>query len=420
MNKYLIKIAKETELENPSYLRMAGKGALYGAAMTLPGVDTVLGTVHGARSSYANQVKENDGNPPANPSFGRMVGKGLLYGALGSLPVVGTGMGIYHGVQSSKANQLEEQEAKKKKELKKEAQLVSDQAKKDIVGTGTIAALGGLGTLAAHKMLPHSASAGKVMAVGTGIGLVADYAGLKLSNAYNKRVDMKKSAELLEKIALNALARNVLDSKRTNLSASPGSAMAGGNAAGVAALSRGGDQMKAISKAVHAPSSSGLAKSVSSGGADVLATTSIKDRLAARRGTLGLAAANGDKTKQIDNALALREGKASGKIGGELSTKGSGMAGSTNAQNINKAMVDAKAGHRAHLTVDSLTHGAAVKSTAPMAKIAPAAAKMGLLDKAKGLLKTPLGKKLGIGAGLVGAGALAHKIMAKPSEPQYM
>ena len=73
--------------------------------------------------------------------------------------------------------------------MAKMASLISDQAKKDIVGTGTIAALGGVGTLAAHRLLPAKAGAGKVLAVGTGIGLAADYAGLKLSNAYNKHVD---------------------------------------------------------------------------------------------------------------------------------------------------------------------------------------------------------------------------------------
>jgi hypothetical protein len=312
-----------------------------------------------------------------------------------------------------------------KKGLKKSAQLISDQTKKDVVGTGIITGLGGVGGVITDRIIHRGkpmakGHLGKAFVVGTGIGIGMDYAGLKLSNAYGKRVDMQKSAGMLEKIALNALARNILDPKRVNLSSAPGNAMEGANAAGAAALSRGGDQMKAISQAVKAPSSASLVKSVSSGGTDVLATTSIKDRLAARRSTLGLAAANSDKTKQIDNALALREGKASGKIGGELSTKGPGMAGSVNAQNINKAMVDAKAGHRAHLTIDSLTHGAAIKSTAPVAKMAPAAAKMGILDKAKGLLKTPLGKKLAIGAGLVGAGALAHKALSKPVEPQYM
>ena len=66
---------------------------------------------------------------------------------------------------------------------------LSDQAKKDIVGTGTIAALGGLGTLAAHKVLPHNAGSAKVMAVGTGIGLGADYVGLKIGQAYSKHID---------------------------------------------------------------------------------------------------------------------------------------------------------------------------------------------------------------------------------------
>lgn len=67
--------------------------------------------------------------------------------------------------------------------------MVSNEAKKDIVNTGVIAGLGGLGSLAAHKILPAGASNKKVFAVGTGIGLLADYAGLKMVPHINKAID---------------------------------------------------------------------------------------------------------------------------------------------------------------------------------------------------------------------------------------
>lgn len=67
------------------------------------------------------------------------------------------------------------------KYLVKISQMVSTEAKKDLVNTGLIAGLGGLGGVVANKILPANASTKKVFAVGTGIGLFADYAGLKLT-----------------------------------------------------------------------------------------------------------------------------------------------------------------------------------------------------------------------------------------------
>jgi len=67
--------------------------------------------------------------------------------------------------------------------------MVSTETKKDLVNTGVIAGLGGLGSLAAHKVLPAGASNKKVFAVGTGIGLLADYAGLKLTPHVGHAID---------------------------------------------------------------------------------------------------------------------------------------------------------------------------------------------------------------------------------------
>jgi len=73
--------------------------------------------------------------------------------------------------------------------LLKISQMVSTETKKDLVNTGVIAGLGGLGSLAAHKVLPAGASNKKVFAVGTGIGLLADYAGLKLTPHVGHAID---------------------------------------------------------------------------------------------------------------------------------------------------------------------------------------------------------------------------------------
>ena len=87
------------------------------------------------------------------------------------------------------------------KYLTKIAQLLSDENKKDIADTGTIAALGTAGSLAADQVVGgiHKARAARAAArgaanspgrskwivggVGGAIGLGADYAGLKINKA---------------------------------------------------------------------------------------------------------------------------------------------------------------------------------------------------------------------------------------------
>ena len=86
------------------------------------------------------------------------------------------------------------------KYLTKISQMVSTDTKKDIVNTGIIGTLGGVAGMASHSLLTRGAHAaeaashagpskGKVFAVGTGLGLLADYAGLKLKPHVDKVVD---------------------------------------------------------------------------------------------------------------------------------------------------------------------------------------------------------------------------------------
>lgn len=173
-NKYLIKISEKVEirkrLEDGDMSREIGRGVLYSAG----------GALFGRR-------------------IGRDFGKSFKAEQIGAtLGAVAAG---FSGANASHRNQLREQQnhdiklqgAAQRQEahdarMHKFAAL-SNEAKKDIVGTGTIAALGGLGSLAVHKVLPHNASSAKVLAVGTGIGLGADYLGLKIGQAYSKHLD---------------------------------------------------------------------------------------------------------------------------------------------------------------------------------------------------------------------------------------
>lgn len=412
MNRYLEKIAKE-KLEQPDYGRAAAKGILYGSGL-------------GASAAAATHLVKKPG--------WALVGSAL-----------GAGFGLKQGIHSSLKNQLREQElhniklqsaaqrteaheARMAKMASRSGNWVSDETKKDAITLGAIGTLGGVGSLAAAKLAPklgprHSNM--KLFAMGTGLGLAGDYAGLQLSKGLNQ--DMSKSAELLEKIALNAMAKRMQDPSRPNLSMSSehpnlDSMQAATNArAKVLEKGRGAGNAQAAyvhahSNAAARVSSGNLARMVDSGGKDRLATTSIKDRLAEHRAKLGLSSPNGVPARQIDNALKLREARQSGAIGGEITRAGSGMAGSENAQAMNKAMLDAKNGHRAHLGIDTRINKVNMSSAAPAAKFETP--KLSLLDKAKSLLKSPMGKKVAIGAGALGLGAIALKSRAS-NEPEY-
>lgn len=176
-----VKVRDELDWDNSDFTRAQGRGLAYLVPSSYVG--SRIGGLFGNKYNFARKQK--------GAAIGGIVG-GLIGGT--------------SGINASYRNQLRElqthdiklQDANNRLEnhrarmLQKHAQLVTDQVKKDVVGTGTIAALGGLGTLAAHKVLAPGSSNKKVFAVGTGIGLVADYAGLKIGQGYNSYVDSKK------------------------------------------------------------------------------------------------------------------------------------------------------------------------------------------------------------------------------------
>lgn len=58
---------------------------------------------------------------------------------------------------------------------------------KDIKDTATVATLGGLGGMVSNRILGHKEAFNpKAFAIGAGVGLVADYAGLKLNKVTDK------------------------------------------------------------------------------------------------------------------------------------------------------------------------------------------------------------------------------------------
>lgn len=182
LNKYLVKLASKVEvrdkLDHQDIPRAFGRGVV--GAGIMGGIGHTLGRAVGAAKGKMN-----------------------LPGA------VGVGLGMVSGIGSSLKNQLREQQlhdiklqgAAQRQEmhearLKKVAQLLSDQTKKDAVTLGTIGALGGAANLATDKILASkfagAKTGGKVFAVGAGLGLAADYAGLKIGDAYSKYTNKKK------------------------------------------------------------------------------------------------------------------------------------------------------------------------------------------------------------------------------------
>lgn len=196
-NKYLTKIASHgisDDLRDPDFLRAGAKATMYGAVGA--GIGNL--TVGAIKSVHPNPT-----------TFSRVLG--------GAMKGVATGVGLAAGLKSSFKNQTREQQlhdiklqgAAQRQEahelrirtaLQKHAQEVTqgdpNKLKKDLIGTGIIAGLGGVGSYAAFRALPAlskvmpKVSQGKLMTgLGTGIGLVADFAGLQASQAANKHID---------------------------------------------------------------------------------------------------------------------------------------------------------------------------------------------------------------------------------------
>lgn len=385
MNRYLTKIAAVREKEEfvSDKARAAGRGLLTAAGGLLVGTRVggpavglaagAVGAYQGIKASLKNQRREND----------------------------------LHNIKLEGATQRREIHEARMKKMAEE-----HQGLKDAVNTGVIAGLGGLGTLAASRLLKPSASKWATFGMGVGTGLIADYAGIKANKMINAKIDG------MSKQAANALSRNFnsinrgMTSEGFDRSGNAGKAMQGfrANAPKSSFMSKvfrgpapavSPAQSAAEHKAFSNVSSSELVKTVGSNvGTDRLATTTIQQRLQAHKAKLGLPGPGGKDS--INNALALRNAKAKGKLDLGL---GAGGGSNANSNAVSKVMGDAKAGFNSHLSVS--------KGIASVSSTRPAAASKGVLSglasKAKALLATPLGRKVGIGAGVVGGGMLAHK-----------
>lgn len=172
MNKYLVKIAEVSEkLKEVDSARLIGRAISYGIPMAALGKVLTPG---------ANKYK--------------------------SIIAAGTGLAVggYSGAKTSLRNQLREQQlhdiklegARQREELhqakmQKYAELSEKEKEilKDVAGTGVIAGLGGAGTLAATRLAGTNPSTKKVLAIGTGIGLAADYVGLQANKFLNKKIE---------------------------------------------------------------------------------------------------------------------------------------------------------------------------------------------------------------------------------------
>lgn len=77
------------------------------------------------------------------------------------------------------------------KYLTKIANFISPDTEKDLVNTGTVGLAGGATTALADKWLnPHKVGGGKsAFGVGLGLGLVGDYAALRLNKRINHHID---------------------------------------------------------------------------------------------------------------------------------------------------------------------------------------------------------------------------------------
>lgn len=188
MNKYLEKIAQD-KLRDPDHGRMAARGALYAGA-SLPAAGAIAGGALSAQKALRGRLG------------GFIGGAGVAAGTM--LPI----LAAKSGIAASKKNQLREQQlhdikvqgANQRQEahearMRKMASERKDpnQVKKDLANVGVIAAMGGVGNTIADRVV-HGAKAAtglKSFAVGTGIGLVADYAGVKINNQINKQIDKK-------------------------------------------------------------------------------------------------------------------------------------------------------------------------------------------------------------------------------------
>ena len=81
------------------------------------------------------------------------------------------------------------------KAREKKAELSTSNHKKDVLNTGVIAAAGGVTNTIADRILhPHTPGGGmKAFALGTGLGVLGDYAAVKINNKINQHLDGSKA-----------------------------------------------------------------------------------------------------------------------------------------------------------------------------------------------------------------------------------
>lgn len=208
---------------------------------------------------------------------------------------------------------------------------------------------------------------------------------------------------MLEKVAKNALLRNL--EQKNHYLAVTGDAGAGNGARAAAGVSSHRGSMQAATKARNANanriSSSHLAKTFGDTSVDPL-SKSLSQRLAEHKATHGIADAASPAGK-VNNANAMRQAGSSTFAGT------GGHKANAAADALHTALKDSRAGY--HASIDVSKSGVSAATT-NVAKHTP-----GLLEKAKGLLSKVKGKHVAIGAGAIGAGVLANHLMHKKSTP---
>lgn len=113
---------------------------------------------------------------------GHFVGKS--YGHAGRGAILGAAALGYMNYKGGLAQGHHESLAKSHNAMKKQAQ---SEHLKDIKDTATIAGLGSLGGMLGNKLLGHKGAFNmKAALIGGGVGLAADYAGLKLNKVTDK------------------------------------------------------------------------------------------------------------------------------------------------------------------------------------------------------------------------------------------
>lgn len=182
----------------------------------------------------------------------------------------------------------------------------------------------------------------------------------------------------MEKAALNRLAK-ILNTTTRTFSRGGSDLGSGVNKAFAAArdavMSKGVRNSVVVRKATAAKAAQGgkisgrqATNLVNGPGEDLLATTTVRQRLASKRQELGLAAANGNRATQIANVNAMRQAKAGGHSFLPQAVAPAGHSSAANANTINQALSKARSGEHSHLTfgggsVGGISTGAAAPTT---------------------------------------------------------